>query len=158
MLQILDWLKHNKEWVFSGAGVAILAAIFALIRSHSVPLFLGRMKLRVGLRFGLIGDGPHLSEQMLLFKVANPTNRPIQITGITIPLKGGSNVIFPGLAGEKRLPCAVDPGHNVKFWIEVSEVKRSLIAHGYVGRVKVRAVVSDALDVEHKSNHIRIDL
>jgi hypothetical protein len=155
MLQILDWLKHNKEWVFSGVGVAIIAAIYGFIKLLAL---LGHQRLRVGLSFGLISHGPRLSDQMLLFKVANPTEKVIQITSITIPLKGGSNLIFPSLAGEKQLPCAVDPGHNIKFWIEVSEVKRSLMAHGYVGRVKVRAVVSDALDGEHKSNYIRINL
>ncbi|SRR6266851_163862 len=42
MRQMLDWLKQNKEWVFSGVGVAVLAAIFGLIKSRSGALLLGR--------------------------------------------------------------------------------------------------------------------
>src|SRR6266851_3224705 len=154
MRQMLDWLKQNKEWVFSGVGVAVLAAIFGLIKSRSGALLLGRPKLQVSLKFGLIFDGPYLSDQMLLFKVHNPAQRPVQITAIRITLKGGRNLIFPALTGERRLPCAVDPDNNVNFWTEVAEVRRALIADGYVGRAKVRAIVSDASDGEHKSNRV----
>jgi hypothetical protein len=157
MRQMLDWLKQNKEWVFSGVGVAVLAAIFGLIKSRNGALLLGP-KLQVSLTFGLIFDGPYLSDQMLLFKVVNPAQRPVQITAIRIPLKGGRSLIFPALTGETRLPCAVDPDKSVEFWTEVAEVRRALIADGYVGRVRVRAIVSDALDGEHKSNRVSIDL
>ncbi len=31
MEQIIEWLKANKEWVFSGVGIAIISAILGII-------------------------------------------------------------------------------------------------------------------------------
>lgn len=54
MKPILDWLQHNKEWVFSGAGVTVIAAVIGLLvsalrsRAHERR----RPGLQVNLAFG----------------------------------------------------------------------------------------------------------
>ncbi len=32
---MLDWLIQNKEWVFGGAGVAVIAAVVGLLKRRS---------------------------------------------------------------------------------------------------------------------------
>ena len=33
MKPLLDWLQHNKEWVFSGVGIPVATGLFFLLRS-----------------------------------------------------------------------------------------------------------------------------
>lgn len=121
MKSILDWLQHNKEWFFSGAGVTVVLAVIALFRwfsrlATSAPPALDS-GLRISLAFGgLTYDGPpYLSDQMLIFTVANSSHRPVQLTSIRLPLKDGANMVFPHLDGDNRLPCIVAPGSSNKF-------------------------------------------
>jgi len=155
MRTVLDWLQHNKEWVFSGVGVAVVMTVaswFASRRTTSVR----DPHLRVKLAFGFLTyDGPELSDQMLLFTVANPTDRPLQLTGISIPMKK-ANLVFPSLDGERRLPCSVEPGTNLKFWVKLSDVEQILRNRGFTGTMNIRAVASDALGNEYASNPVKI--
>jgi len=32
-----EWITNNKEWVFSGVGVAVLAGVFGLFRNRKSP-------------------------------------------------------------------------------------------------------------------------
>ena len=152
MNAVLSWLQHNKEWVFSGAGVSVAAAIFSsLIRG-------ARRKspgLTVKLAFGLLTAGPKISDQMILFTVANPSDRPVRLTSISIPLKK-ETIVFPALIGERRLPCFAEPWDSVKFWIELAEVEGGLQRRNYKGVVKIRAIASDALGREYESNSIKV--
>jgi len=150
---MLNWLLQNKEWVFSGIGVEIITILCTwLVSRRSATTF---PRLRVELAFGCLTFGPKLSEQMLIFTVANPGERPIQLTGIKIPLKQ-SALFFPALAGERRLPCMLDPGTNLKFWVELSEVEAAIKSKGYRGKIGIHAVVSDALGHEHSSNLVKM--
>src|SRR5919199_533355 len=76
--------------------------------------------------------------------VANASERPVQLTSIRLPLKK-SNMLFPDLAGEKRLPCMIEPGTNVKFWVELSDVQASIHGRGTAGSLKIHVVATDAL-------------
>jgi hypothetical protein len=108
MKALFDWLQRNKEWVFSGAGVTVVVGVIALLRSllkpKPVPVTIREPALRVNLAFGFLGYGPDLSDQMLLFNVANASERPVQIASVRFPLKN-SNMFFPFLEGEKRIPA-----------------------------------------------------
>jgi hypothetical protein len=164
MKSILDWLQHNKEWVFSGGGVTVIVAVFALLRwlfrsaTPNAPPLPRVPSLQVNLAFGgLTYDGPpYLSDQMLLFTVANPSERPVQLTGIRLPLKNGANMVFPHLEGERRLPCMIEPGTNSKFWVKLSEVEASIRSRDYIGSVKIRAVATDALGNDYTSNPVDV--
>ena len=112
MKSILDWLQHNKEWVFSGVGTPgaflLLRAIFRRPTPNTpTPLPPRNPALSVNLAFGeLTYDGPpYLSDQMLIFTVANPSERPIQLTGIRLPLKDGANMVFPHLDAKDGCPA-----------------------------------------------------
>jgi hypothetical protein len=157
MKSLLDWLQHNKEWVFSGIGVSIVFAVVSRLISFVKSRAFKRRSssLQVNLAFGCLAYGPRLSEQMLLFTIANPSNRPVQLTSIRLPLKK-SSMVFPHLAGEKRLPCMIAPGTNVKFWVELSDVQASIQSRGYTGSAKVHAVATDALGNEYKSNVVSL--
>ncbi len=79
----------------------------------------------------------------------------MQLTSIRAPLKG-KTMIFHHLEGERRLPCMVDPGTNVKFWVPLSEVEASIRSHKFAGPIKIHAVASDALDNEYVSNTVTV--
>jgi|SRR5271165_5665233 len=158
MKPILDWLQHNKEWVFSGAGVTVIAAVIGLLvsalrsRAHERR----RPGLQVNLAFGaLTYDGPpHLSDQMLIFTAANPSDRSTQLTGIRLPLKNGSTMVFPHLDGERRLPCHIEPGTSSKFWVKLADVEASMRDHGYSRPAKIHVIASDALGNDYTSNSV----
>jgi hypothetical protein len=153
---MINWLWNNKEWIFSGIGVAVLFSLISWFfrkRTENSE----RRNLKVNLAFGFLASGPRLSDQMILLTVANPGERAIQITAVRIPV-GKNALYFLNLDGERRLPCLVDPGTNLKFWVELTEIERALKSRGYRGKIKIRAVVADALGAEHKSNPVRVSL
>lgn len=163
MKSILDWLQHNKEWVFSGVGVTVVFGGIALLRSlfrpatPDAPLPPPRSpSLQVNLAFGFLTYGPELSDQMLLFTVGNPSERPTQLTGIRLPMKNGGNMVFPFLDGEKRLPCMIEPGTSSKFWVKLSDVEASIRSKGYAGSLTVHAVASDGLGNDYESNTVTV--
>jgi hypothetical protein len=165
---VLDWLQHNREWVFSGAGFALISGITGLVR------WLGRPKapdttravsvmatdvVRVELGFGAFTYDvpPYLGDQMLMLKVANANHRPVKLAGIRLPLRG-ANMFFPGLEGERRLPCVIDPGADVKFWVPLEEIKAALRNRNYKSPAQICVIASDALDNEYASNSVTLPL
>jgi hypothetical protein len=160
---VFDWIQHNKEWVFSGVGVTVIFGGIALLRSFCRPATPNAPPprdpaLRISLAFGALGYDrpPSLSDQMLFFTVANPSDRPVQLTGIRLPLKNGANMVFPYLEGERQLPCMIEPGTNSKCWVKLSDVEASIRSRGYIGSVTVHAVASDALGNDYLSNPVDI--
>jgi hypothetical protein len=94
---------------------------------------------------------------MLLFTVANPGDKPIQLTSIRLPLEDGANMVFPYMEGERRLLCFVAPFTSLKFWVKLSDVEESIRGRGnYTGSTKIHAVATDALDNEYISNSVDI--
>jgi hypothetical protein len=156
MKTVLDWLQHNKEWVFSGVGVAAVTAIASWFVSRRTTR-LSTPRLRVNLAFGFLTYGPELSAQMLIFTVANPADRRLQLTCISIPLKEAS-LVFPSLDGEQPLPCWVEPGANLKFWVTLSDVEDTLRHRGHTSTMNIHAVASDAVGNEYPSNSVKLVL
>jgi hypothetical protein len=153
---MLGWLQHNKEWVFSGAGVAIVTLFLSWLISKSSHI--RSSHLRVNLAFGFLTFGPKLSDQMLLFTVRAIGERAVQITGLKIPLSGNRNLFFPDLAGERSVPCLLEPGLSVRFWTDLDELQATLKRSGHKGTIKIRAIVSDGRGIEYKSNRVKLDL
>jgi hypothetical protein len=162
---ILDWLQHNKEWVFSGAGVSGFVAVAAFVRwivKRPLPALTAapvrEPALRLNLAFGhLTYDGPpYLGEQMLLFTVANPSDRPTQLAGIRLSLKNGANMVFPHLEGEKRLPCMIEPGTSSKFWVPLSDVEASIRSRYAAEAASLHAVATDGVGNDYASNAVTI--
>jgi hypothetical protein len=151
---MLDWLRQNKEWVFSGAGVSAIVLVGTLVKSRWNRR---TRRLRVNLAFGFLTFGPRLSEQMLLFRVGNPLERAVQLTGIRIPVAKGS-IFFPHLDGERHFPCVLEPGTSLRFWVGQKEVEDALRQQGHKGRTRIRAVLSDALGNEYRSNAVRLEI
>ena len=166
MKSILGWLQHNKEWIFSGIGIPVATGLFFLLRAVFRPATANTLAplpprnpaLSVNLSFGaLTYDGPpYLSDQMLIFTVANPSERPIQLAGIRLPLKNGASVIFPHLDGEKQLPCMIEQGTSSKFWVNLSDVQMSVRSRGYPSPLDLHAVASDGLGNSYESNSVTL--
>jgi hypothetical protein len=153
MQPVLDWLQHNRDWMFSGAGVTIITVIGAWLVSRKSQ---GHARdVRVNLAFGMLGLGPKLSDQMLLFTVTNAGDRPIQIARIRIPLSGNRNVCFPRLNGERNLPCMLEAQTSLKFWTDLKELQSTLRSSGHAG--KICAVVTDGIGAEYGSNRVAVE-
>jgi len=163
MASILDWLQHNKEWVFSGVGIPLATGLFFLVRwifrrpTPNTALSQPRLPaLKVSLAFGFLTYGPELSDQMLLFTVGNPSERPAQLTAIRVPINKGGNMVFPFLDGEKHLPCMIQPGTSSKFWVKLSDVEASIRSKGRAGSLNIHAVASDGLGNDYNSNTVSV--
>lgn len=91
---------------------------------------------------------------MLIFTAANPSERSTQLTGIRLPLKNGSTMVFAHLDGERRLPCHIEPGTSSKFWVKLADVEASMRDHGYSGPAKIHVIASDALGNDYTSNSV----
>ena len=112
--------------------------------------------LRVKLAIAFLTYGPELSDEMLLFKVANPGDKPVQLTSIRVLLKSGESMVFPYLQGQRPLPCFVDPYTSLNFWVKLSDVEESIRRRNYTGAAKIHAVATDALNNEHVSNSVEV--
>jgi hypothetical protein len=161
MKTILDWLQHNKEWVFSGIGVTAILGVIAVIRwlfRPSAPNTPPRPPgLQVNLAFGFLTCGPELSDQMLLFTVGNPSERPTQLTGIRLPMKNGGNMVFPFLDGEKRLPCMIEPATSSRFWVKLSGVEERIRSRYHsADSINIHAVATDGVGNDYAGNSVTI--
>jgi hypothetical protein len=157
MQPVINWLKHNREWVFSGCGLLFFSGLTALFRwIMSRNSHLHTSNFRVEMSFGCIGYGPKLSEQMLFFTVTNAGKKPAQITGLKLPLSAGHNMFFPDLGGEKPIPCFIEGETSLRFWNELKEVQLALSAYGCSGKTVIRAVVTDGTGAEHQSSAVKI--
>jgi hypothetical protein len=163
MQSFIEWLRHNREWVFSGVGVSGLLAVIGFVRwlfrrtpdaPNGPPP--REPALRISLAFGFLVYGPELSDQMLLFTVANPTDKPTQLTGIRLPLKNGANMVFPYMEGEKRLPCMIEPGTSMKFWVKLAEVEAGVRNSAYSFKAEIHGVATDGLGNDYESNTVTI--
>ena len=155
MRLLLNWLQHNKEWVFSGCGVSfglVLLGLFRFLLSRKSHVYISQ--LRVNMTFGMLSYGAELSDQMLLFTVTNIGKNPSQIAGITVRLSGNRHLFFHNLGGERGIPCFVNPGTSLRFWTELKNVQLTLSSQGYSG--KIRAVVTDGIGVRYQSNSVRL--
>jgi hypothetical protein len=159
MHSALDWLRHNKEWVFSGCGLAVASGLFVVLRwLVSRNSHLHRSHLQVQLSFGFLTYGSELGEQMLIFGVTNTGRDRTQIAGIKMPLNTGHNMFFPDLDGERRIPCFIEEGTSLRFWTELNGVESSLRAHGYSGKSSIRGVVTTGTGTKHKSNSVTFNI
>lgn len=160
MKSLIEWLQRNKEWVFSGVGVTVVVGAIAIVRALFKPAppkpAPREPAVRVNLAFGFLTYGPELSDQMMLFTVANASERPVQLTGIRLPMKNGANMVFPYLEGERRLPCMIEPGTNAKFWVKLSDVEASIRNRAYNVKTEIHAVATDGLGNDYTSNAVTI--
>jgi hypothetical protein len=63
-IPLIDWLLKNKEWVFSGGGVAIVAGIFALVRRFRQKQHPETAPVIVRMEHGAALDQPDISSHV----------------------------------------------------------------------------------------------
>jgi hypothetical protein len=146
---VLHWLHNNKEWVFSGCGLLIVPSSLSfakwILKRRTIN------GLSIDISSGFLTFGPGLSDQMLIYTVANHSDRPMQIANIKLPLGERGNLFFPQLEGEQTLPCLIDRGTSLKFWIPANEVQASLREQGFQGQYSLHAIVVDGVGNETPS-------
>ena len=92
-----------------------------------------------------------LGRQLLFITAANPGNRDVTVNIPSLEMPDGKGLVTPIPLTNVLFPYRLKEGSNCAIWIEMNEVKKSLIEIGYSGKVKLWGKVSDAVGKVYKS-------
>lgn len=112
-----------------------------------------RRQLSVGVSTGwrpAFHDGS-FGPQFLLITVTNPGNRKVIVNTPYLKLPDGKYLVTPVPSSHVRFPYKLGDGDNCAIWIEMNEVKGSLLKNEYSGIVKLKGKVSDGAGKEYIS-------
>jgi len=85
----------------------------------------------------------NLGPQLLLITVANPGDRKATINVPYLGLPDGKNLFTPMPLTNVKFPFRLEEGENCSIWIEMNQIKHSLLEQGYSGVVRLKGKVSD---------------
>lgn len=83
---------------------------------------------------------PDLDGPQMVVTVRNRRPYVTQLTGICMQIpdsQDGERMFFPGIAGEARIPCAIQPFHCIRLWIPLREIAAELKCREKSGSVEV---------------------
>ncbi len=103
------------------------------------------LKIDGGLAF--MPDRPAMAS----FTVTNTGRVDVTIKSIMLVMADGHDMAFPGLQGERSIPCRIAPGDVVRFWNPLEGVQSGARKAGYSGLVDVTPVVVDGLGKRYKA-------
>ena len=141
-LPFLEFLEANRQWLFSGIGIAILGfflrAFYQALSGRRPP------KLRVRVR-GAILDHPALD--FLTITVENFSSFPAFIERFLLGLRGGQCLFEgkDGLTGQFQSKREVPPGDSLTFNILAEGLRGHMAEKGLEVSDFTRAYVEDAV-------------
>ena len=133
------------------AVVAFYGAILSTI-IFTKELQKSKRHIKVNMKFGLLTYTNGISPQMLLVEIINPGLKPVTIYGPQLRLPDRRNLIMPISNSNVKFPCELGEGKSAHTWIEVNELKGTLIDSGYTESTKFKAVVTDQTGTEFYSS------
>lgn len=102
-----------------------------------------KRKVQIKMTDGFLTYEDGISDPMLILQIINPGWKTVTINGPQLRLIDGKNLILSIHKSNVKFPHELGEGKNAIVWIEIKELKESLISIGYYGSIKVRAVVMD---------------
>lgn len=132
---MLQWINQNKEWVFSGAGVAVVSFVLWLIgylRTHSKrPL--------VTVSPALAGGGGSEPIDLLTVTIQNRSERPLYLGNVMIELDSGQNVFFDrdGITGEAQHKRKLDAGDSFTFHLSKAQLLTAGVAPSHYMNIQI---------------------
>lgn len=145
---MLEFLDKNKEWIFSGVGITVLALI----------VFFGRKALtwfasegpRVGVSIALTGTPLTGMIKLLSIIVENHTDKPLYIDNVFLELDTREQFMptFDPLTGEGQIRRPLMPGSSFIFHISPSDIVGSGVP---LARFRC-AAVRDAVNRVYRSS------
>jgi len=129
MDSLLKLLLDNKEWIFSGAGVAIIGAGVSL---YTLILRKEKFKIKVKVTTGFLGS---TSDAMVFLSASNPGQRLVTLSGQGFTLVDKRSLVFPKT--NVIFPYELLPGKSCQIWIEARRIAETLKSYGFSGKVKL---------------------
>lgn len=117
-------------------------------------------RLVVELSLGAVAkedSGFHMSGEKVVLYIANPGLRPVTVTFPVFRLPCGGSLWFPMPDGTTKFPCELSEGKSCMMWINATDFARELIKRGFDGKVKIMAVVKDAVGASFTSPPLVFD-
>jgi hypothetical protein len=121
-----EWVENNKEWVFSGGGLTLLAfliwagrSVFQRLNNPRPQVKLNLATLVVGLRVG--------NSRALTISLLNPTDYDVVIGNFVLELANGETIYFPVdyFTGELQRKNVVKPGDSCAFHIGIADLRQT---------------------------------
>ena len=121
-VKMLELVDKNKEWIFSGVGITVLALI--VLFSRKVFTWLVLEGPRVGTSIALTGTPIRGLIKFLSIIVENHTEKPLYIDNIFLELDTGEQFVprFDPLTGEGQIRRQIMPGSSFTFHIAASDI------------------------------------
>jgi len=113
-----------------------------------------KRQIRINMKFGFLTFTNGISPQMLLIEIINPGLKPVTINGPQLRLPDGRSLIMPIPNSNIKFPYELGEGKSVHTWIEVKDLKDTLLNFGYIEQVKIKAVVMDQTGKEFYSRRL----
>jgi hypothetical protein len=120
-----EWVEKNKEWVFSGAGLTLVA--FLIWAGRTVLQRLKRPCPLVKLNLA-IGVGPGINKMhALTISLLNPTDHDVVVGNFVLELTSGKTMFFPSdyFTGNLQRKNVVKPGDSCEFHIGIPNLQES---------------------------------
>jgi hypothetical protein len=118
-----------------------------------------KRKISIKMSFGCLTSDNALSDQMLLFEISNPGNKPVTVTGPKVILPDKQNMYFPNIGTNVGFPTTIEPGKNVIAWVPLSVIKTNLKSAGYSGTIRLKSSVEDQANNVYKCHKkLKFDL
>lgn len=117
---MLQWINQNKEWVFSGAGIAIVSLVVWLIGY----LRTARKRPFVRVSAALAGGGGSEPIDLLTVTIQNRSERALFLGNVMIELDSRRNVFFDrdGITGEMQHKRRLDAGDSFTFHLSKAQL------------------------------------
>lgn len=98
---------------------------------------------------GFVAQGAQTTETMFIFVIANPTDRAVTINLPVIKMPNKRHLVSRWHWCNVTFPYEVLPGKSCTVWMAGRELAALLTKDGLAGKVKLQAMVRDALGREH---------
>lgn len=117
------------------------------------------MKLAQALGAFPLPEQGTISPLYVFFEITNTGRNDAEISRLYVAPKGDMRPAYEGVfEGGRDLPCTLQSGEVVRFWIRAKTLAAALKEAGYSGRPRVRLVAEDGLGNDHqKGFRFRID-
>jgi hypothetical protein len=143
-----DYFMSQVTWPDVVNAVAAVLALFLA----GLSLYLRERDNRPRLEIdGGMAYMPNLPP-MASFTVRNTGRVDVTITSVMFVMEDGHDMAFPGLQGERSIPCRIAPGDVVRFWNPLEGVQSGALKAGYSGVVEVIPVVVDGLGNRYEAD------
>ncbi len=139
------------------AAIGLLITIVGTIFGIRNVLKNRRPMLKVTLNNGMVTSGPHTSDIMFMFHVANIGEKPIIVSAIELVWRD-QPLIIPHISGERILPTKLMPQEGVNFWHSLRNVAYVFLENGVTGIANVKARVRDAVGNEYLSKEFPLNI